>query len=342
MLTIDRSAGRRSSSHGDVALPGEGGGAKHREGNVHQQCWLLLHISCFTGELGIPVWPCISGDGGGQEKAGAWQRSSHRNRVSCCCQGKMILLSLNVIFKLMHLVVMLKVNVSLSSLQALRTVLVWRSWGRWLTTMTATQMRVSTEFTISRNLVFSNPKFYVISILSCCLLPRERQLGWRQLAAQQKTEDCGSNRWGCRGVPLEAACLRVSLVLVFIGGSSLPSSLNISSDFLQYFGTNLCPCWDNGKWKCAIELQNATKYLQELTQDPVWGITSVKGHIGQSEPSIVAATCLLKTFRLSIKCRSPPLWSGQKLPFDINICCLPGCHGYSFRSQLIVFLTWIK
>ena len=186
-----------------------------------------------------------------------------------------------------------------------------------------------------------NPS-YVISILSCCLLPRERQLGWRQLAAQQKTEDCGSNRWGCRGVPLEAACLRVSLVLVFIGGSSLPSSLNISSDFLQYFGTNLCPCWDNGKWKSAIELQNATKYLQELTQDPVWGITSVKGHIGQSEPSIVAATCLLKTFRLSIKCRSPPLWSGQKLPFDINICCLPGCHGYSFRSQLIVFLTWIK
>ena len=36
----------------------------------------------------------------------------------------MILLSLNVIFKLMHLVVMLKVNVSLSSLQALRMVLV--------------------------------------------------------------------------------------------------------------------------------------------------------------------------------------------------------------------------
>ena len=27
---------------------------------------------------------------------------------------------------------------------------------------------------------------------------------------------------------------------------------NIFTDFLQYFGTSLCPCWDNGKWKCVI------------------------------------------------------------------------------------------
>ena len=145
---------------------------------------LLLH-------WGIPVWPCISGDGGGQEKAGAWQRSSHRNRVSCCCQGKMILLSLNVIFKLMHLVVMLKVNVSLSSLQALRTVLVWRSWGRWLTTMTATRMRVSTEYTISRNLGFSKPQV-LCNIYLIMLSPPQRT------AARMKTACRPAKDWRLR------------------------------------------------------------------------------------------------------------------------------------------------
>ena len=198
-------------------------------------------------------------------------------------------------------------------------------------------MRVSTEYTIK----VAKPKLCNIYLIM--LSPPQRT------AARMKTACRPAKDWRLRlqQMRLPRCPIRSSVSQRVPGfglhrGSSLPSSLNISSDFLQYYGTNLCPCWDNGKWKCAIELQNATKYLQKLTQDPVWGITSVKGHIGQSEPSIVAATCLLKTFRLSIKCRSPPLWSGQKLPFDINICCLPGCHGYSFRSQLIVFLTWIK
>ena len=94
---------------------------------------------------------------------------------------------------------------------------------------------------------------------------------------------------------------------------------NIFTDFLQYFGTSLCPCSDNGKWKCVIRThlifelgwflccKMSREHLRGLPQDLVWRITSVKGYFGNSEPHIVAATSLLKTFRLSIKRRSLPL-----------------------------------
>ena len=94
---------------------------------------------------------------------------------------------------------------------------------------------------------------------------------------------------------------------------------NIFTDFLQYFGTSLCPCWDNGKWKCVIRtypplifelgwfLCCHTRTFARTSTGPCLENYISERIFWQQWATLVAATSLLKTFRLSIKRRSLPL-----------------------------------
>ena len=65
----------------------------------------------------------------------------------------------------------------------------------------------------------------------------------------------------------------------------------------------------------------------------------MKGYFGNSEPDIIVAkTYLLKTFRLSIKSRSPPplLKMSRNYLFDINMHCRQGVN------DAVVFVAGVK
>ena len=66
----------------------------------------------------------------------------------------------------------------------------------------------------------------------------------------------------------------------------------------------------------------------------------MKGYFGNSEPDIIVAkTYLLKTFRLSIKSRSPPplLKMSRNYLFDINMHCRQGVN-----DAVVVFVAGVK
>ena len=82
------------------------------------------------------------------------------------------------------------------------------------------------------------------------------------------------------------------------------------------------------------------KQLRGFPHVLVWRFTSVKGYFGNSEPDIIVAkTYLLKTFRLSIKCRSPPplLKMSRNYLFDINMH-----HCQDVNDVVVVFLAGVK